>query len=278
MINRRDFFRGVSAAIVISACGKLASAATGKDFRSKTVFRFAVGSDWHYGEPGTQYEQFYNNLQEAFQAYEKQNPCSFFVLNGDVIHNDPSFLKPASEMMRKIHSRVLATRGNHDQVTPEAWQEAWGFPLNHDVVIGDNVILLGDTADINGKYLSPDVPWFTQKLEQHKNAANIFIFVHITPVKWTKHGIDAAEFQALIKRYPNVRAVFNGHDHDEDGVKLLDNKIPFLFDSHVGGSWGTAYKGFRVVELKADGTLLSFIMNPHQKQNEQSFAGAVARK
>ncbi|WP_343745502.1 metallophosphoesterase [Chitinophaga sp.] len=278
MMNRREFFRGVSAAIVIQACGKIVTAATGKDFKNKTVFRFAIGSDWHYGEPKTEWEQYYKDLEKAFRTYEKDNPCAFFVLNGDVIHNDPSFMVPAAAMFKQIHPKVYATRGNHDQVTPEVWQQAWGFPLNHDVVFGDNVILLGDTADIKGNYLSPDVAWFREKLEQHKKAANIFIFVHITPVKWTKHGIDAPEFQALIKQYPNVRAVFNGHDHQEDSVKMLDEKIPFLWDGHVGGSWGVEYHGFRVVELKQDGSVLSFVMNPYQKQGEQSFKRTAVRK
>ncbi|NSL88691.1 metallophosphoesterase family protein [Chitinophaga solisilvae] len=277
-MNRRNFLSGVSAAIVISACGRIAKAATAEHFGGKTIFRFAIGSDWHYGEPGTSYEQYYADLEKAFQAYDKVYPCSFFVLNGDVIHNDPQLLTPAAAMFRKLHPRVFTTRGNHDMVTPEAWQQAWGFPLNHDVMIDNQVILLGDTATQTGKYVSPDVPWFTEKLEQYKDAANIFIFVHITPVKWTKHGIDAPEFQALIKKYPNVRAVFNGHDHDEDGVKILDQKIPFLFDSHVGGSWGTPYHGFRVVELKADGTMLSFVMNPYTKQGEQTFARRAAHK
>ncbi|WP_212001998.1 metallophosphoesterase [Chitinophaga sp. HK235] len=278
MMNRREFFRGISAAIVIQAAGRVATAATRMDFERKTVFRFAIGSDWHYGEQGTQYEQFYHDLEKAFQTYEKENPCSFFVLNGDVIHNDPAFMTPASTLFKQIHPRVFATRGNHDHVTAEAWQQAWGHPLNHDVVMGNNVILLGDTADIEGNYLSPDVAWFREKLEQHKKAANIFIIIHITPVKWTKHGIDAQEFQTLIKQYPNIRAVFNGHDHQEDSVKYLDEKIPFLWDGHVGGSWGVDYHGFRVIELKEDGSLLSFVMNPYQKQGELTFKRAKANK
>ncbi|CAL1516419.1 metallophosphoesterase [Chitinophaga sp. MM2321] len=276
MMNRRDFFRGVSAAIVIQACGKIVSAATRQHFDSKTVFRFAIGSDWHYGQPDTKYDLFYQELQTAFHAYESSHPCEFFVLNGDVIHNNPALLSPAAALLKKIHPRVFVTRGNHDMVTPEAWEQAWGFPLNHDVVVKDQVILLGDTADITGKYLCPDMDWFTRKLDQYKHAPNIFIFLHITPVKWTKHAVDCPEFQALIQQYPNVRAVFNGHDHDEDSVKMLNDKIPFLFDGHIGGSWGTGYRGFRVIELKEDGSILSFIMNPYNKQGERSFGKAIA--
>ena len=72
MMNRRDFFKGVSAAVVISACGKIAAAVTPRHFNSKTIFRFAVASDWHYGEPNTTYDQFYGDLQTAFGRYLQQ--------------------------------------------------------------------------------------------------------------------------------------------------------------------------------------------------------------
>lgn len=272
MMNRRAFLKGASAAIVISACGKIVSAATSRHFDSKTVFRFAVGSDWHYGEPKTQYDQYFQDLQSAFNQYQQAFPCEFFVLNGDIIHNNPDLLLPAAAKLKTLHPKLFVTHGNHDMVSAEAWQQAWGHPLNHDVVIGKQVILLGDTADDKGKYLCPDVEWFARKLEQYKTAPNVFIFLHITPVKWTDNGLDCAEFQSLIKKYPNVRAVFNGHDHDQDSVKMLvDAKIPFLFDGHVGGSWGVGYHGFRVVELKKDGSLLSFIMNPLKRQDERVF-------
>jgi len=74
----------------------------------------------------------------------------------------------------------------------------------------------------------------------------------------------------LLAKYKNVRAVFNGHDHDEEGIKMK-NDIPFVFDAHFGGSWGTAYRGFRVVELLKDNTLRTYIMNPLEKINEASF-------
>ncbi|MEC5142130.1 metallophosphoesterase [Chitinophaga sp. 212800010-3] len=272
MMNRRTFLRGVSAAVAISAAGKIATAVTPRHFSRKTVFRFAVGSDLHYGEPKTQYDQFFQDLQSAFHQFERQHPCEFFVFNGDIFHNDPALLPTAAAKLKTLHPKLLVTHGNHDMVNAATWEQAWGMPLNHDVVIGDHVILLGNTADDKGKYICPDVEWFAAKLEQYRNAKNIFIFLHITPVKWTDNGLDCASFQELIRKYPNIRAVFNGHDHDQDGVKMMENsKIPFLFDGHAGGSWGVGYHGFRVVELKDDGSLLSYIMNPLSKQDERTF-------
>jgi hypothetical protein len=41
----------------------------------------------------------------------------------------------------------------------------------------------------------------------------------------------------------------------------MHGKIPFYFDAHIGGNWGTAYKGFRVVELMQDGSLATYMLN-----------------
>ena len=81
--------------------------------------------------------------------------------------------------------------------------------------------------------------------------------------------MNSPEFFELISRYKNVKAVFNGHDHDQDNIKMKGT-IPFIFDSHVGGNWGTAYRGFRIVELRKDNSLLTYVLNPSEKINEQT--------
>jgi len=48
--------------------------------------------------------------------------------------------------------------------------------------------------------------------------------------------------------------------------------IPFLFDSHIGGDWGTTYKGFRIVEVMEDNTIATYILNPEAKLNEHTLA------
>ena len=73
--------------------------------------------------------------------------------------------------------------------------------------------------------------------------------------------------RSICIKHKNVRAVFNGHDHNEDGIKMK-NQLPFIFDAHFGGDWGTPYRGFRVVELMKDNSLVTYIMNPSEKINE----------
>ena len=239
--------------------GALAFAAGGKP-----VLRFAVTSDGHYGEKGTPYDEYYPKIVGAINDLHVRRPLAFCVANGDLMHNDPAMLEPAARILKTLAMPLYVTKGNHDRVTDERWASVWGMPVNHDVRIGDDVLLLGNTANIKGEYLEPDVDWFREKLVHYKDARSIFIFLHITPVKWTENGVDGAAFQKLVRDTPNIRAIFNGHDHDQDGIKFLGN-TPFLFDGHFGGSWGTAYKGFRVVEMLEDNSLLTYLMDPVQQ-------------
>jgi hypothetical protein len=141
------------------------------------------------------------------------------------------------------------------------------MPVNHDFRIGKHSVLIGTTSNEKGEYLKPDINWFKQKLEEHKDQKGIFVFIHINPVKQTANATDSPEFFELLSAYKNVKAVFNGHDHDQDSIKMKDS-LPFIFDAHFGGNWGTAYRGFRIVELRDDDSILTYIMNPSVRINE----------
>lgn len=264
-MQRRHFLQTISGSLLLFANGSIAKATAFND--KKALLRFAVASDGHYGENNTDFSTHYQTLVQSINAFHSSTPLDACVINGDIIHNEPSFLPKAAKELQQLQVPFYVTRGNHDRVTSELWQQTWKMPLNHSVTIKDQVLLLGDTSNEKGQYLEPDTDFFRTSLQQYKNARNIFIFLHITPVKWTQHAVDGVAFQQLIQQHKNVRAVFNGHDHDQDNVKMLGN-IPFLFDGHFGGSWGTAYRGFRVVELLEDNSLRSFIMNPSVRINE----------
>lgn len=262
-MQRRRFVRNLSSSLVFLAHGGLLA----NVFSEKKVkFRFAVASDGHYGEAKTSSAENYRNLVEALNTFHKGDALDACVLNGDLIHNDPGFLPLAAAELQGLQPPFYVTRGNHDRIAADAWEHTWKMPLNHSVVLRDQVFLFGDTSNEKGEYLPPDQAFFEKALEEYKSARNIFIFLHITPVKWTEFGVDAQDFQALIRPLANVRAVFNGHDHDQDNVKMLGH-IPFLFDGHFGGSWGTDYHGFRIVELLEDDSLRTYMMDPEEKIN-----------
>lgn len=238
--------------------------------RSKVKLRFVVASDVHYGQPNTPFEQMTETVVNQINLFHQQSPLDFSVVNGDLIHNEKAFLPLVKGKLDALKMPYYVTRGNHDMVTPEYWNSVWGMPLNHDIVVKGNGILLGDTSNEQGVYLSPDLSWLNKTLETHKDKNQVFIFLHIPQAKWTKNGISTPEVFDIIKKYPNVKAVFHGHEHDQDGAQMVE-KVPYIFDAHVGGNWGTPYKGFRVVELLKDNSMITYMMNPTDKLNELSF-------
>ena len=267
---RRKFLKESSAALLILANGKIVHLSNSYEewLRKKPVLRFIVASDGHYGQNDTEYEKYYSDLTDRVNQLNTENSFEFCVFNGDIIHDDKKWFGDAKKALDKLTVKYYVSQGNHDHCTADEWQEIWNMPLNFDFAIKKNSFLIGTTSNATGTYLPPDIKWFAQKLEEHKSRQNIFIFIHINPLKQTKGGIDCPEFAELISKYKNIRAVFNGHDHDEDNIKMKNN-IPFIFDSHVGGNWGTSYRGFRVVELRKDNSLLTYVLNPSEKINEQ---------
>ena len=77
----------------------------------------------------------------------------------------------------------------------------------------------------------------------------------------TKYGIDCLEVSSLLETTPNVAAVFHGHDHDVDGC-IYSNERAYLFDGHIGGDWGTNYRGYRIVEIDRQGNVGTYQCNP----------------
>lgn len=273
--TRRSFLKNVSLATAFFAVGgfKEIGASVVFENRKNVALRFVVASDAHYGQPGTAYDAMIEKITTQINMFHKETPLDFCVINGDIIHNEKHLLPLAKQKLDALDPKYYVTRGNHDMVTADYWQEVWGMPLNHMVEIKKNAIILGDTSNEDGKYLSPDLNWLAKQLEANKQKKNVFLFLHIPQKAWTANAIDTPGFEALVNQYPNITAIFHGHEHDQDGVKLLGSRqVPCLFDAHMGGNWGTSYKGFRVVEVLKDGTLLSYMMNPSLKINEYSKA------
>lgn len=269
--SRRSFLKNVSFATAFFAVGgfKKMSASAVFENRKNVAIRFVVASDAHYGQAGTAYDEMIEKITAQINVFHTEAPLDFCVINGDIIHNEKHLLPLAKQKLDALNPKYYVTRGNHDMVSADYWNEVWGMPLNHAVVVQNQAIILGDTSNEEGKYLSPDLTWLAQVLESNKHRKHAFLFLHIPQKAWTANAVNTPAFEALVDQYPNISAIFHGHEHDQDGVKLLGTRqIPCLFDAHMGGNWGTPYKGFRVVEILKDGTLLSYMMNPIQKINE----------
>jgi predicted phosphodiesterase len=272
-ISRRHFVKNISFASAFFMGGgfQSISAQDVDALKDQVKMRFAVASDAHYGQPNTPYEAMMDTIIDKINLFHGSNPLDFCVMNGDIVHDEKSFLAQAKQKIDGLKVPYFVTRGNHDKCTSDYWEQVWNMPLNHQKVVKNSLVLLGDTSNEQGTYVSPDLAWLEAQLEANKKRKNIFLFLHIPQAKWTKNGIETPAFFELIKKYSNIRAVFHGHEHDQEGVQMV-GKLPFLFDSHIGGSWGTPHKGFRVVELLNSGTVITYLMDPTVKKNELTYS------
>jgi 2',3'-cyclic-nucleotide 2'-phosphodiesterase (5'-nucleotidase family) len=139
--------------------------------------------------------------------------------------------------------------------------------------MGDFVFIMADTSApaTANIYLAADIDWLKRKLEEHRDAAAIFVMIHIPQRThkvegWPEHGVhDKAEqpkgeaVMNLLESTPNVRAVFHGHNHLETGVYVSDERR-YFFDSHAGGNWG-AKRGYRIVEIYDDHKMVTYQVN-----------------
>jgi Icc protein len=176
-------------------------------------------------------------------------------------HDDPKYLPAVKRAFHRLTMPYFVTRGNHDQVDGTVWQQTWGYPLNHSFVRGEYAFVLLDTSDGKGGFLCPDREVLRAELARYADKKGIHVFMHISPVPGSAFGTTCPEVLDLLDKAPNVKAIYHGHDHEADGRKMAGSK-PYFWDAHFGGSWGTAYKGYRITEINADGYWKTYQYNP----------------
>ncbi len=210
--------------------------------------RLVTASDGHLGEPGTDSRRFLEELVDAVNTLHATAPVDIAVLNGDIGHGGAALLREAKKGLDRLEMPYLVTQGNHDEVSPAEWEDIWGAPGDQVYRLGRRSLVLANTSNEAGDYLCADQDWLAQALSGEAGQQDVLVFMHITPNTWTKWGIACPGVRRVLAGAPNVRAVFNGHDHDQGGVKV-DEGVHYFFDAHYGGHWGTSYRAFRLVEL-----------------------------
>ena len=273
MYTRRSFIKLTFNSIVSISAGNLLQAFPANDFTlpstDKIRLRFAVASDGHYGQPNTLYTKYHDEMIGWLNMEKQQRGINFTVINGDIVHDDPSFFPEVKKKFDELRMPYYVSHGNHDQIDALSWEKTWKIPLHYAFEVENAAFLILNTADDQGNYICPDLNWTKDNLDQYKLKKHLFIFMHITPVKWTTHGIDCPELVELFNKQSNLKAVFHGHDHDQDSVKEKQGKH-YFFDSHIAGNWGTEYRGYRVVEVLKGGKILTYQMNPAMSEKVNS--------
>ena len=234
----------------------------------KPKFRFALASDLHYGQEGTDFTANASNIVKWLNEEHAKNHLDMVIINGDLVHNRPDLLPEVkSKYFDKLAVPYHTIPGNHDFADAEIWKNVFGYADKYVVDKGDIAFVFANTADTKGKYVCPDNAFIKSSLESFSGKKIIFVILHIAPVQWLKTEapvfLNCPETVDLLHAYPNVKAVFHGHDHSLDGVRYT-GRLPHFFDAHTGGNWGTDYRGYRVVEVANDNSVYTYQVNASQ--------------
>lgn len=269
MSNRRSFIKGSVAAAVLTGLAPSVSALAAADHSTTSIpgrkpkLRFAIASDGHYGQPNTDYKKDHENIVRWLNEAHAQKPLDFVIINGDLVHDRTDLLA----VVKKEHYDHLkvpfyAVPGNHDHADAMIWKSVFGYEDNFSFEKNGVGFVLANTSDTSGKYLCPNNEFLKQELDKFKGLKTVFVVLHIPPHFWVPESpfVDCPDTIKLLHSYPNVKAVFHGHDHSLDAV-FYTEKLPHFFDAHIGGSWGTSYRGYRIVEVDEENKISTYQVN-----------------
>lgn len=249
-MERRPFLKSLTALSSTLTLGGFAQLSASEyreqtsDFKS--VFKFITASDGHYGQPETDFD---TSHEQLIQAIHKESMVDLVIFNGDLIHDNPVFMPLVKKVYDQLHVPYYVCKGNHDRVSTSEWQSIWGKNADQSFVHHEQYgFVLLNCSNEAGDYLCADAEFAGGALDKYSSLAQVYVFVHISQNDWTRHGIECEEFLAMIAKYPNVKAVFHGHDHDVDGV-MWNRKKPYFWSGHFGGNWGNPFPSYRVVEI-----------------------------
>lgn len=271
MSNRRFFIKSSLASIVLAGLSPavpVLSAELADELPEKRTvkLRFAIASDGHYGQPKTDYKRDHDNIIRWLNESHDQSALDFVIINGDLVHDRPELLSEVkNNYFDKLKVPFYAVPGNHDHADTVTWKNVFGYEDNFSFEKNGIGFVLVNTSDIKGTYRCPDNAFLKQALDKFKNLQTVFVVMHIPPHFWVPESpfVECPDTIKLLHDYTNVKAVFHGHDHSLDAV-FYTAKLPHFFDAHFGGSWGTTYKGYRIVEVNDDGKILTHQVNASQ--------------
>lgn len=269
MSSRRFFIKSSVTGLILAGLSPAVSALTPASQSAlpepgkKPKLRFAIASDGHYGQPGTEYKKDHENMIRWLNEAHDTSPLNFVIINGDLVHDRPDLLTEVKhEYYDKLKVPFYAIPGNHDHADTALWKSVFGYEDNFSFEKNGVGFVLANTSNTTGKYLAPNNEFIKAELDKLTALKTVFVVLHIPPHFWVPESpfVDSPETISLLHAYPNVKAVFHGHDHSLDAV-FYTNKLPHFFDSHIGGSWGTTYRGYRIVEVDESDKITTYQVN-----------------
>ncbi|HEY0056706.1 MAG TPA: metallophosphoesterase [Pedobacter sp.] len=269
MSNRRSFIKtltGIGAITALQDVNLFASPVNAliDSQQPPLSLRFALASDGHYGQPDIDSDKHFSDLVSWINAEHQKQPLDFIIINGDIVHDKPELLKVVKEKyFNKFKIPFYALPGNHDHADTATWKSVFGYEDNYSFIKKEVGFVLANTSNAKGEYICPNENFLKTELDKLKHKTIVFVVLHIPPYQWLPEDTFFITCEPIIKllhTFPNVKAVFHGHDHNLDNVRYT-NKLPHFFDGHFGGNWGTEYKGYRIVEVDQQNKISTYQVN-----------------
>jgi len=230
--SRRSFFELTFKSVFIIGLGNSLQSFTSDSFRlphkNKIRLRFAIASDGHYGQPETEYVSYHNDMVNWINTEQQKRGVDFAFINGDLIHNDVAFLPEVKKKLDGLKMPYYVSHGNHDNTNPENWEKVWNMKEDFTFEKNDTGFIVFNTADEKGKYICPDLSFAKEQLEKMESKKHLFVFMHITPMKWTKNGIDCAELVDMFSKQKTFALFFTDTITTKMELKKTMGNIIFL--------------------------------------------------
>ena len=211
------------------------------------IISFGIIADLHYADKekwrNRHYRDSYEKLTKCIETFNELKPA-FIVELGDFIDANEKeieigYLKKIDGMFGQFHGDRYYVLGNHDLavLSKEEFLSITGsggkyysfdYGSYHFVVLDGNYNKDGTdynqgNFDWTETYIhAPQQEWLRKNLKKaHDNT--VFVFVHQTlHDKTSAYGVKTAcKVRSILEEAGNVRAVFQGHDHQGD-YKLIN--------------------------------------------------------
>lgn len=287
-IGRRAFIR--NGVIILAAT----SLRPGKIFADEKTDRLRVGliTDLHYADKPSagsrHYRETLSKLDESATLFKK-NKLDFLVELGDFVDAADSvdvelgYLKTVNQKFSKICKDRHYVLGNHcvDTLKKEEFLGAVGqeksyysFDRNgfHFVVLDSCFRSDGvPYARRNFKWTDANIPdeeldWLKADLKSTKNQT--IVFAHQRLDVSNNHGVkNNADVRKILESSGKVRAVFQGHSHQND-LKDIGGIHYCTMVAMVEGS-GVENNGYSIVEIAPEGTIF---IKGFRKQKDYKWA------
>lgn len=156
---------------------------------------------------------------------EKERGLDFFISNGDLVHDNPSYLQTVKNKFDEVGVPYYVTYGNHDRATEEHWADVWGHGRSTHFTHGNYAFILPCTSDESGARLPADHVWVNEKLDYYANKKGVFVITHVPQTKRWRNSPDAYKVRTVLKKSRNLIGIICSHVHGAITTEKIDDLV-----------------------------------------------------